>query len=127
MGSEEEVNTMEENIQISPEHAKYGRWSWIECIDAYKEPEGEWSPCPRCNLTPRVWVFNNGNCTACGCWNSMYRHWSIHSESIGSVLNRTGGFVEYDGDDLRKKWNHYCETGEILFNRPTGGRADGRW
>lgn len=101
-------------------------------IDAYKSPndtsQGEWLPCPKCNLTPHVWSFDNGRSTACGCWNSEYDHFSIHAESICSVHRRTGGkkMMEYDSDALRVNWNHYCTTGEILFEH-AGKRDDDRW
>ena len=95
-------------------------------IDAYLIPEGEWLPCSSCNLTPHVWTFDNGKSTACGCWESMYNHFSIHAESISSVLRRTGGFSQYDVDELRTNWNHYCEAGEVLFEH-AGKRDDGRW
>jgi hypothetical protein len=42
------------------------------------------------------------------------------------VHNRTGKTVEYDHDGLRKNWNHWCATGEVLFEH-AGKRDDGRW
>lgn len=96
-------------------HESYPAHSFIDCIDAYVEPEGEWAACPRCNLTPLVWEFDNGRHTACGCWKNQWNHWTISAEPIGSVIRRTGGTLEYDPDGLRKNWNHYCKTGEILF------------
>lgn len=97
------------------------------CIDAYKEPRGLWLDCPSCGLQPKVWIFNNGNSTACGCGNSQYDHFSIHSESILSVLKRCrGNTSEYNSDDLRTNWNHWCETGEVLFEHACK-RFDGRW
>jgi len=99
-------------------------------FDFYSYPEGEWDKCPFCGQKPQVSSFDNGRCTACGCllvkWNK-YRHFAIHAESIMSVYKRTGSAVEYDFDELRKNWNHFCRTGEELFQKPIGGRDDGRW
>lgn len=106
----------------------YPAHNWHYCIDAYKDPEGEWEKCPCCRLSPKTWTFDNGRSTACGCWESKYDHFSINAESIMSVHKRTDGkkMTEYDGDELRKNWNHWCKTGEILFNHASK-RDDGRW
>ena len=106
----------------------YTPHDWINCIDSYIKPEGEWDKCPKCNLTPRVWIFDNGRSTACGCWENMYEQFSIHAESVMSVYKRTGGLHmdKYDPDELRKNWNHYCSTGEINFVQASE-RDDGRW
>lgn len=97
-------------------------------IDQYIIPDGdeEWCECPYCGLRPKVWIFDNESSTACGCWENRYDHFSIHSESIMSVYSRTNGknMIEYDSDDLRKNWNHWCKTGDMLFEKP---RKDGRW
>lgn len=87
------------------------------CIDAFKEPEdpSKWLACPQCGLKPRIWTFDNGRYTACGCWTNKYKHHSAYAESITSVYSRTGRTVEYDSDGLTKAWNHWCETGEHLF------------
>jgi hypothetical protein len=107
----------------------------IDCIDAYLYPHEkefddgpEWSECPYCKQKPKIWTFDNGRSTACGCGKSMYDHFSIHAESIMSVHKRTDGkgMTEYDSDGLRKNWNHWCESGEILFEH-AGKREDGRW
>lgn len=88
--------------------------SHYECIDAYVEPDnfyGEWLTCPCCGLKPKVWEFNNGRSTACGCGNNRYDHFSVHAESVMSVVLRSGGSArEYKSDNLRKNWNEYCET-----------------
>jgi len=106
----------------------YDTHSWHYCIDEYKNPEGEWDDCPCCGLKPKVWVFDNGRKTACGCWESKYDHFSINAESIMSVHKRTNGkrMQEYDSDALRKNWNHWCKTGEILFEHASK-RSDCRW
>lgn len=88
-----------------------------KCISAYKIPENpdKWSPCPNCQLVPLIWEFNNGRSTACGCGDNEYRHFSIYSESIMSFVSRhNGSALNYDSDKLRKNWNHWVETGEIL-------------
>lgn len=99
------------------------------CIDAYKSVDNpeEWDNCPHCGLIPKVWIFDNGRSTACGCGETKYNHFSIHAESIMSFVKRTGGsLADYDGDELRKNWNHWCRTGEVLFEH-AGKRTDGRW
>ena len=101
---------------------KYESHSFHGCLDFYKEPEGEWNKCPKCGLKPKAWQFDNGRFTACGCWNSEYDHFSVRAESVMSVYKRTNGkkMNEYDSDGLRKNWNHYCETGDILFSAENG-------
>jgi len=97
------------------------------CIDDYKPVADEWSNCPYCKIQPKVWEFDNGRQTACGCWNNRYDHFSIRAESIMSVVKRcNGSAVEYNRDDLRKNWNHWCETGEVLFEHASK-RNDGKW
>lgn len=86
--------------------------SYYDCIDAFKIPEeGYWMSCPCCGLKPKVWEFNNGRQTACGCHNTRYDHFSVYAESIMSVHGRcNGSTIEYDCDELRKNWNDYCIT-----------------
>jgi len=101
-------------------------------FDFFKYPsDGEWDSCPFCGQKPPVWEFDNGRNTACGCLLkgfNPYTHFSIHAESIMSVHKRHKGNVsEYDYDGLRKNWNHWCKTGEIVFNHASSLRADGRW
>lgn len=101
------------------------------CIDAYKKVPNpqKWDICPKCGLIPKVWEFNNGSSTACGCGRNQYDHFSIHAESILSYILRseTGtSALGYDNDALRKNWNHWCKTGEELFVH-AGKRTDGRW
>lgn len=83
------------------------------CIDAYQDvPEHEyWEKCPCCGLQPKIWRFNNGRSTACGCWESIYDHFSVHAESIMSVHIRCNcNLAEYNSDQLRLNWNEYCAT-----------------
>jgi len=101
---------------------------FYNCIDDYKKPKGDWNNCPYCGLRPLVWTFNNGRSTACGCWNSEYEHFSIYAESIGSALKRQkeNENLDYNTDELRKNWNHWCKTGKILFEHASK-RTDGKW
>lgn len=94
----------------------YAPHSYYCCIDAYKQPENEddWHSCPKCGLKPRTWVFDNGEHTACGCWESRYDHFDVQvDETIGQCVRRTGGFAEYDSDAHRRKWNQYCLQGMV--------------
>ena len=105
-------------------------WKY-KAIDAYQKVENpeEWLPCPNCGLIPKIWEFDNGRSTACGCGKNKYDHFSIHAESIMSVVSRskTGGDVSgYDKNELRKNWNHWVKTGEILFD-PKEQLKKGRW
>lgn len=106
----------------------YVTHKYYNCIDDYILPDGVWEDCPKCGLKPKVWVFDNGRLTACGCWNTMYDHLSIHAESIMSVYKRTNGknMTEYDSDELRRNWNHWCKTWQVLFT-PASKRNDGKW
>lgn len=101
-------------------------------FDFYHYPNDldKWLECPFCKQKPQVWSFNNGRETACGCLleeYNQYNHFAICAESVMSVYKRTGNTKEYDSEGLRKNWNHFCETGEILFEKSQGGREDGRW
>ena len=82
------------------------------CISAYKpHGEGLWALCPHCNLEPKVWIYDNGKGTACGCGNNEYDHFSVMAESIMSVYRRCGGKTgQYNSDQLRLNWNEYCAT-----------------
>jgi len=106
----------------------YQAHCFYNCIDAYKETETPWTKCPCCGLHPRVWIFDNGRSTSCGCWQDTYNIFSVYAESVMSVHERTDGknMLLYDPDGLRNNWEHWCETGVLLFERE-GRRADGRW
>ena len=108
----------------------YPTHSFYNCIDDYKDLEfpEQWECCPKCGLKPKTWIFDNGLSTACGCWESKYDHFSIYAESIMSVHKRTEGkkMTDYDRDELRRNWNHWCKTGEVLFEHASK-RNDGRW
>lgn len=109
-----------------------GKEDWrYYAINAYKKVEkpNEWKCCPKCNLIPKIWIYDNGRSTACGCGESRYRHHSIHAESIMSVMKNSHNgksCVDYNDDDLRKNWNHWCDTGEVMFKN-SSERNDGRW
>jgi len=101
-------------------------------ITAYKEVEDpeKWEDCPNCGLKPIVWEFDNGLSTACGCGRNKYDHFSIHAESVMSVVahSRSGKSSEdYNPDQLMNNWNLWVKTGIIPFEKPKGGREDGRW
>lgn len=92
--------------------------SQYKAISAYDQVENPyaWLNCPKCGLKPIIWTFDNGRSTACGCGENEYRNHSIQAESIMSYVTRNGGSaMGYDQDELRKNWNHWCKTGEILF------------
>lgn len=115
------------NIESINDHPSM---SFHMCLDFYKVPEDidEWKQCPKCGLKPKVWVYDNGRSTGCGCGRSLYDHFSVFAESIGSVVKRTGGkrCSEYDRNGLKNNWNTYCETGEIVFHHASL-RTDGKW
>ncbi len=95
------------------------------CISAYKEVErpNEWSKCPNCGLIPKIWRFDNGVSTACGCGKNAYDHFSIYAESVMSWNKRhDGNMLDYNSDELKDNWNHWCKTGEILFDRKNSDR-----
>ncbi len=99
------------------------------CIESYKDVENPklWSNCPCCNLKPRIWAYNNGLKTGCGCGNSIYDHFSVFAESIMSVHKRCGGIVaEYERDNLMVNWNEYCAT---MINPCSYDdlRVEGKW
>lgn len=101
------------------------------CISAYDFPENinDWLECPNCGLKPKIWEFDNGRSTGCGCGVNNYDHFSIHAESIMSYIKHSynGTSCEgYDSDELRKNWNHWVLTGEVLFEHASK-RTDGRW
>jgi hypothetical protein len=111
------------DIKISIIQGKY------KCISAYQIPENieEWLSCPNCGLKPLVWEFNNGRSTACGCGENEYKHFSIHSESIMSWVNRhNGSALEYNSNKLKDNWNHWVKTGEEIENHKSL-REEGKW
>jgi len=109
-----------------------GNLDWkYKAIHAYITVKNaqSWELCPTCGLFPKIWEFDNGRSTACGCGENQYRHPSIHAESIMSVVKRShngNSALDYDSDALRKNWNHWCRTGEELFLH-AGLRNDGKW
>ena len=93
------------------------------CTDSFVNPEDDclwdeddkWLECPRCELKPKVWTFDNGQQTACGCGIGKYDHFSVRAESIMSVHSRNhGNLSEYDNDALRKEWNKYCRGEDYI-------------
>lgn len=97
---------------------------YYDLIYPFVFPENEelWNVCPVCGLKPKVWEFDNGRQTGCGCHNSKYDHRVVTAESIMSVISRCNGSAkEYDSDELRKNWNYFCETGEEIK------LSEGKW
>lgn len=82
---------------------------YYNCIDDYISPDGYWELCPRCKLRPKIWVFDNGRSTACGCWENKYDHFSITAKSIMDAYERG---ERYDENELRKNWNDWCKQNE---------------
>ena len=102
--------------------------SYARDYDFYQHPANGllWDECPNCGLKPKIWVFDNGRFTMCGCVGGELGHFSIRAESILSYYKNSGrAFDGYDTDGLRKNWNHWCITGEILFDQKRDG--GGRW
>lgn len=100
------------------------------CTNAYEEPKNwdKWLECPNCGIKPKVNEYDNGRSTACGCGKDIYTNFSVHAESICSILERTGNWAEHNKngtDDLRNNWNHWVKTGELLFDLDY--KKDGRW
>ena len=88
------------------------RWNIL-----YVEPESpsKWEKCKKCNYRPKVLEFDNGRFAQCACAKNynMYKKKSVSSESIMSVITRTGGSAAtYDRDALRKEWNDYVLRSE---------------
>lgn len=99
------------------------------CIDAYKDvPEDKhWEKCPCCGLKPKIWTFDNGRSTACGCWDNRYDIFSVRAESIMSVHIRcNGNLQEYSSDQLRLNWNEYCARMINPCNH-ADLRSEGKW
>jgi hypothetical protein len=98
-------------------------------IDAYVFPKSShsWLVCPNCGLKPKVWIFDNGASTGCGCNINRYDHFSIHAESIMSFYtNNSGDTSKYDRDQLRKNWNIWVSSGIVTFEHASM-RSDNRW
>lgn len=105
-------------------NGKWKRYTY-NAIDAYREVDkpNDWLECPYCEKIPLIWIFDNGRCTACGCGENKYNKFSVHAESVMSVIYRNdGSTIDYDSDELRKNWNHWCKTGELKFIK-----GNGRW
>lgn len=82
-------------------------------IDAYEYPDDKdmWLHCPNCGLQPRIWEYDNGRSTHCGCSNSTYDHFSIRAKSIGEIIKENDGDMSsYNRNELREKWNKYCSS-----------------
>ena len=105
----ENLKTMDEEIKIENNYPV----GMHPPINDYKYPEDieEWKHCPKCGFQPRVWEFDNGRSTFCGCSNSTYDHFSVRATPIGDIVRKTrGSLVGYDSDELKKNWNKYCDN-----------------
>ena len=90
-------------------------------IDAYEmlvDTDG-WSKCGRCGVHPRSWRFNNGIWATCLCFRKYEEH-PVRTESVLSVLKRTGLTVEYEPDTLRTQWNKFAADGVMRNKLPEG-------
>jgi ssDNA-binding Zn-finger/Zn-ribbon topoisomerase 1 len=86
-------------------------------IKAYKYPENKdkWLHCPKCGFQPRIWEFDNGRSTFCGCSNSTYDHFSVTAKPIMEVVRENNGdATKHDSDELRKNWNKYCKNNNLI-------------
>lgn len=102
----------------------YNNWRWEHAVgDWYKPLESVkgWKLCKECNEFPRVWIFDNGSHAKC-CCGHKYDAAPARSESILSVLKRTGGIAEYSRDSLREAWNDFIVTG-----KPQNKLEEGKW
>ncbi len=77
----------------------------------YYDPEG-WKECKQCNSLPCLWLFDNGSHACCKCF-EKYTNITVRTESIMSVLKRTGTTEEYYIDALKEAWNRFVETRKI--------------
>ena len=101
------------------------------CTESYKVVDNpqKWELCDICELIPKIWQYDNGRRTACGCGVDIYSHFSISAESVMSVIKRSENgtsVVEYDVNSLRDNWNNWVKYREDLFQNKTT-RKDGRW
>ena len=89
------------------------------CISSYSEVKNPnlWQECPNCKLKPLINIFNNGAYTSCGCGESDYAHFSIRAESLMSRYNRLKNAGGNSEERLMNNWNHWCLTGEDLFEK----------
>jgi hypothetical protein len=62
----------------------------------------DWMKCSRCNVKPRVWIFDNGRFAKCLC---AHKYGKAQAEAIS--INEGTRNNSYDHDELRKNWNHY--------------------
>jgi len=107
----------------------YAYHSDYNLVKDYIYPDNftEWLSCPVCGLKPKIWTYDNGRSTGCGCHNIRYDHFSIFAESIMSHVSRNkGSAAEYDSDALQKNWNTWVNTGRIMCDMEKL-KKKGRW
>lgn len=107
----------------------YDDWLYT-CTDVYEKVKNAqaWELCPNCGLIPKIWEFDNGRQTACRCGKNQYDHFKIMAESICSKIKHSfngKSMADYDSDALRKNWNHWAKTGELLWDNDY--KVTGRW
>jgi len=90
---------------------------WYEKIPHYAVDD--WNKCDRCGVLPRCWKFNNGSYATCLCF-GRYEEKPVRTESVLSVLNRTGLTAEYNPNNLRTQWNKYAADGVARNKLPEG-------
>ena len=96
----------------------------------YKEVENpnNWLQCPNCKLKPVVNIRDHMCYTSCGCDDSnkpnifeKYNGFHVKAESICSIYNREDSTMEEketsSEERLMNNWNHWVETGELLFTK----------
>lgn len=90
-------------------------------IDAYEKlvDATGWNKCGVCGVLPRTWKFNNGSHATCLCFR-MYDEHPARTESVMSVLKRTGLTAEYEPDTLRTQWNKFSADGVLRNKLPEG-------
>lgn len=111
------------NLKLRSETVKHKKdWEVLrkkyKAISSYKKVDKphEWIPCPKCNLIPIIWEYNNGKSTACGCGESEYNHFSIRAESIISYISRNNGSaLGFDQNELMNNWNSWVRFGSDRF------------
>jgi len=109
---EQTVNSEFGEYKLKLNHGHRVNISYASDLDFYKPVEDEWLDCPCCGLKPKIWEYDNGRKTMCGCGNSTYDFFSVHAESVMSVHKRTNGkrMSQYNIEELKENWNEYCAT-----------------
>ena len=98
-------------------------------LSLYEEVQNPnaWLKCPNCHLKPIVNIRDHMCYTSCGCGDGgkpnpdqEYDGFHVQAESICSVYNRedaTDEDKQSSEERLMNNWNHWVETGELLFTK----------